>query len=501
MERKTSPQSASPLFARLCILLIVIITAISLLGWLTNSLIFARLRQDFIPVAPSTALSFILLAASLFVHLGFPGNRRVSLFTTVVAFLVIGFSLVVLGQYFGILKTEIEKLLVRNPPLLDSIPMGRMSPVTAVGLLFGGLSLVSLRVHTGRTGYAAILNVFPFVTTFIGFVILVGYAYGSPILYGSDIIPVALPTGLILLLTGLGFLAVSDPRGWPLNLVLGDTLQADLLRAFLPTILILFFSWDLVRVYFLQPAGLLKPLLSSLYALASILVITLLVLFIARKKGADIDQMGREVKQMLDESEKSRLALLGILEDEMAAQLALQTERNFATQLMNVMGQGLTVTDLDGRFIFVNPAYATLLGYSTQELIGKRPEDVTSADDLDSLQQAVSLRLQGKTNTYENKLIRSDGKTISVLITGVPRIQDDQVVGSIVTVTDLSERKQVEDRLAEQVSELRRWQSATLGRENRLLELKHEVNQLLALQGEALRYPSAEQDQPSPPAQ
>lgn len=453
MDRKRSPQPALLLFARLCLVLIGIIALLSLLGWLTNFLSLARIREDFIPVAPSTALSFSLLATGLYVHLRYPGNRRASLFAFVVAFLVIGFTVIVLGQSSGIFKSDIEQLLVRNPQLLGNVPMGRMSPLTAIGLLFGGFTLFSRRASFSTTGRAALLNVLPLVTMIIGFVVLVGYAYGAPFLYGSSVVPVALPTGFLLLLTGLGLLAATDPRGWPLNLVLGDSLRADLLRTFLPTILILFFLWDLIRERFID-LGRHNALLDSMVALVSTILITVIVTFIAQKKGDEFSAARQEIGRLLNESEESRSALLGILEDEQAAHEALQTERDFATQLTNVMGQGLTVTDAEGRFIFINPAYADLLGFAAQDLIGKRPEDVTSAADQDTLQQAGALRLQGKINTYESTLIRSDGNAVPVLITGVPRLQGEQVVGSIATITDLSERKQAEEEVRKLNTEL-----------------------------------------------
>ena len=56
---------------------------------------------------------------------------------------------------------------------------------------------------------------------------------------------------------------------------------------------------------------------------------------------------------------------------------------------------------------------------------------------------------------------------------------------------DMAERKQAETRMAEQIEELRRWHAATIGRENRVLELKREVNELLAKAGQPPRYPSA----------
>lgn len=54
------------------------------------------------------------------------------------------------------------------------------------------------------------------------------------------------------------------------------------------------------------------------------------------------------------------------------------------------------------------------------------------------------------------------------------------------------ESEQREARLRRSIEELRRWQQITLGREGRVLELKQEVNVLLARLGEAPRYGSAD---------
>ena len=71
-------------------------------------------------------------------------------------------------------------------------------------------------------------------------------------------------------------------------------------------------------------------------------------------------------------------------------------------------------------------------------------------------------------------------------------IRDDagkpvRMVGAMV---DLSERKLLEDRLRQQLEELVRWQDVMLGREDRVQELKKEINELLVRLGLPIRYPS-----------
>ena len=55
----------------------------------------------------------------------------------------------------------------------------------------------------------------------------------------------------------------------------------------------------------------------------------------------------------------------------------------------------------------------------------------------------------------------------------------------------VAERQRAEAKMTEQLDELHRWQQAMLGREGRIMEMKNEVNSLLAGQGQPPRYPSA----------
>jgi len=56
----------------------------------------------------------------------------------------------------------------------------------------------------------------------------------------------------------------------------------------------------------------------------------------------------------------------------------------------------------------------------------------------------------------------------------------------------ITARKRAEARIRDQLDELRRWHAATLGREDRIRELKREVNVLCGRVGEAPRYASAD---------
>ncbi len=117
----------------------------------------------------------------------------------------------------------------------------------------------------------------------------------------------------------------------------------------------------------------------------------------------------------------------------------LQQERDFAVQVMNALGQGVTVTNQEGIFDYVNPAYATMVGLSQEEIIGKSPENFTHPDDIQILQDARQKRELGKVTSYQVRLVQPGGGFVHTLITGSPRYQSSENIGSIAVITNLTE--------------------------------------------------------------
>ena len=129
-----------------------------------------------------------------------------------------------------------------------------------------------------------------------------------------------------------------------------------------------------------------------------------------------------------------------------AAEMAAQ--RNFFAQVMNATASGITVTDEAGFFEYVNPAYARLIGCPPEQLIGMSPLQVSNPDLLPFLTEERERRKHGETTTYESALLGPGGRITPVLITGTPRIEKGRFLGTIAAVTDLTERKQIEETLA-----------------------------------------------------
>ena len=132
-----------------------------------------------------------------------------------------------------------------------------------------------------------------------------------------------------------------------------------------------------------------------------------------------------------------------------------EIDKDFAHQVMATVGQGIVVSSEGWRFEYVNPAFARMVGRMPKELIGRSMDELIHPHDRPILIQARSRRQAGETSSYEARLIRSDGCVFPVQVTGTPRWQDGKFFGSIVAVTDLTERKRFEDELKKREAENR----------------------------------------------
>lgn len=141
------------------------------------------------------------------------------------------------------------------------------------------------------------------------------------------------------------------------------------------------------------------------------------------------------------------MLLAAVLTAKKKSEADLAHQRDFATQVMNALGQGVCVTAEQGRFEFVNPAYTRMLGYELSDLIGKTPKDVTLQEDFPILEQAYRDRKAGQATTYETRLRRTDGEIVHALITGTPRWDNGQVKGAITVITDVTEIRRTEAAL------------------------------------------------------
>ena len=155
-------------------------------------------------------------------------------------------------------------------------------------------------------------------------------------------------------------------------------------------------------------------------------------------------------------------AIVRDVSERQRAEQELRDQNDFVTTLVNTMAQGLIVLDDNGRFEFVNPAFAQMLDYEPEDLIGKTPFDFTREADHQMLAKAWERHRSGKVESFEARMVGALEREVYALATGTPRFRDGKFAGTIGVVTDLTERRQDEEALQNAKAELDRFFNLSL---------------------------------------
>jgi PAS domain S-box-containing protein len=145
---------------------------------------------------------------------------------------------------------------------------------------------------------------------------------------------------------------------------------------------------------------------------------------------------------------------------------------------------GIVIADPQSRYLDANASACRMLGYTRQEFIGLHASDIVVAEETVHIAPALAQIKAGSDYHREWLFRRKDGTTFAaeVIATAMP---DGNLLGMI---RDITERRQTDQQIREQVAELLRWQEVMMDREDRVQALKAEVNALLAGMNQPPRY-------------
>ncbi|MBI4877127.1 MAG: PAS domain S-box protein [Acidobacteria bacterium] len=288
------PARLSGQLAQVCGAFSCAMALLSLAGRLGGWQFLAGLGTHYGPIAPSSALGAAVLGAGLLVRARWPVSQPGRRFAASMAVLACGLAGLHFGAYPDSFDSYLRRLAAQAPEFLRDILVGRMSAIAAATLLVAAAALLALLFRpAGRAAPILATGV-----TAVGFVALLGYAYGTPLLYGGTRIRTALPLAAVLSVLGVGLAAASDPGAWPLRLVLGPSVRARLVRVFLPAVLaVVVGSGWLVTA--LLPYFKANPTLGvSLAAVLSLTFGGATVTVLARNIGGELDRAERELRRV-----------------------------------------------------------------------------------------------------------------------------------------------------------------------------------------------------------
>jgi PAS domain S-box-containing protein len=184
---------------------------LALLGWVPGFPLLASFGADIIPMAPSTALLLLLFGVAIVSRAGTSLSRRAFWLNLAAGGLVALIAILVLVLSTLNIHPAIEHFGVPISGLVGGAVIGHMSSVTAFCFLLASASfLLSLSRSAPRPLRAALALGSAGVLLGIGFIFLLAYFFGTPLLYGGAFIPSACNTLLALSMMALALLVLAS---------------------------------------------------------------------------------------------------------------------------------------------------------------------------------------------------------------------------------------------------------------------------------------------------
>lgn len=129
--------------------------------------------------------------------------------------------------------------------------------------------------------------------------------------------------------------------------------------------------------------------------------------------------------------------------------------------ILHAAGEGIYGLDVEGRTTFVNPAAASMIGWTPEELIGKPQHAIlhySKPDGSPYLREECPIYAafnDGAVHHVEDEVFwRKDGSSFPVEYTSTPIQENGKLVGAVVIFKDITERKQAEKALKKALADI-----------------------------------------------
>jgi PAS domain S-box-containing protein len=127
----------------------------------------------------------------------------------------------------------------------------------------------------------------------------------------------------------------------------------------------------------------------------------------------------------------------------------------FYKHIITNSDMALSVTDLNNTFIFVNAAFEKMYGYSREEILGKPLSILRSKNNNPRLMSQIQSRTYEGGLEFELLNVDKNGREFPIYLrTSVIKNDQGEIIATMGTVVDITERKDLETKLQQSVADL-----------------------------------------------
>ncbi len=144
-------------------------------------------------------------------------------------------------------------------------------------------------------------------------------------------------------------------------------------------------------------------------------------------------------------------------EAKLRVQASLQEKDILYRSVVESLNEGLVITDTEDKILFINSRMETISGYKLEEVVGNKAYELFLEEkDWPDLESKIDTRLAGEAEQYEVQQIKKDGTKWWSQINASPHLgTNEEIIGTIGAVTDITERKQTEQNLRNSEEQIR----------------------------------------------
>jgi PAS domain S-box-containing protein len=300
--------------------LLAILTALlGLIGLYFRITLLSSIFPGYKTIAFSATLIWIFFGSVLVINAVHPFQKRFSFVvsailavTGIVTAIEIPFNF--LGDHF-----IVETWAIRAGTVLFGSSSSPISPIAAILIVSAAAALFCLVNYPIRglknnriKDAVAVTAIF---ISLIALTFIISYIYGDPLLYGSQVIPIAAVSAAAAFCIGSGLLAASGPSAFPVRYLTGDSTRSRLLRIFIPLTAIIILVENVIFFEISSLLAISDAILLSATLVLFILVTTLLVARISGSLGRSLDLAEQALVKKNDDLSAMNEELMAIEEE------------------------------------------------------------------------------------------------------------------------------------------------------------------------------------------
>ncbi|MCF8364628.1 MAG: PAS domain-containing sensor histidine kinase [Bacteroidales bacterium] len=139
------------------------------------------------------------------------------------------------------------------------------------------------------------------------------------------------------------------------------------------------------------------------------------------------------------------VALAEDISQRVQAENALKASEAKFRALVENIGEGAGITDVNNTFLFSNPMANKIFGVENEGLTGRSLIDFMTKGEFERVIIETNKRKKGLKSSYEIEIVRPDGQTRDLLVTATPNDNEKgEYISTLGIFRDITERKKIE---------------------------------------------------------